>query len=59
MEPESPALAGRFFSAEPPGKPFYIGSTSQNLAPPNNPTLGVLYSLPNPLTLTTPTLTTL
>ena len=23
IEPESPALAGRFFTTEPPGKPWY------------------------------------
>ena len=30
-EPESPALAGEFFAAEPPGKPLILISTSTKL----------------------------
>ena len=46
----SPALAGRFFTAEPPGKPIivYEASNISNLAPRNSLCIGVFsYNLKN------------
>ena len=41
IEPESPALAGGFFTTEPPGKPHYLVTGDQLLE--SDPRYGGLY----------------